>query len=508
MSVLIEDCVVPGGTARSILVEGGVITKLSGSETQPAPSGAVRIDARGGAVLPGLVDTHCHPFGRGAARRIVDLRGTSSITSMRLRLEARVKQTPPGAWIFGAGWDQEGFSEGRFPNRGDIDSVAPHNPVVLTRVCGHIALANSPALEALKLGSGVGDEYERDQAGALTGIIKERALERALAGIPGETAETRMDDLLAVEQEAVRLGLTELHCIVSPDGYREELNAILGLKAAGRLALRYRLYLPPESFDYLAEEGIQAKLADDRVRINGVKIFADGSMGARTAALRQPYSDDPANSGLLRHSDEELEELVSDAAGRGFQVVVHAIGDRAVEQAADALAPLASGGNPRRHRIEHASLVPRDLRSRMKSLGLRAAVQPQFIVSDIWARARLGDERVRDLYPLRSMLEEGIILSGSSDAPVETMSPLLGMWASMTRSDYALDERLSLEQAIALYTSNAASNGFDEERLGAVREGGAADLTVLDSDVRGMHPALLRKVGVAATLVEGRIVYS
>jgi predicted amidohydrolase YtcJ len=187
-------------------------------------------------------------------------------------------------------------------------------------------------------------------------------------------------------------------------------------------------------------------------------------------------------------------------------VIVHAIGDRAIEQAVDAISRVAGTKNQRRHRIEHASLLPRDLRNKMSKHRIRAAVQPSFITSDTWAVDRLGEERVRDLYPLKSMLDEGIIASGSSDAPVESLSPIVGVWAAMVRVGFAPEESLTLDESLGLYTTNAASNGLNENV--SVEEGSLADFTLLDSDITGMHPALLRKVGVSATVVGGTLVHS
>jgi predicted amidohydrolase YtcJ len=306
-----------------------------------------------------------------------------------------------------------------------------------------------------------------------------------------------------VEAEAARLGLTTLHCILSQEGYREELNALAAMASSHVLSLRYRVYVPPEAIEFI--DSLGPRLEGERVRINGVKLFTDGSLGARTAALREPYSDEPQTSGILRHTDEELSEMVEKVDARGLQVVIHAIGDRAVEQAIAALSRVTGAKNPRRHRIEHAGLLPRDLRSRVVRYGIRAAVQPMFVTSDTWAIDRLGEERVRDYYPVRSMLADGILTSGGSDSPVESLSPVLGMWAAMTRGGMVPEESISLPQAVALYTSDAASNGFDEASLS---EGAPANLTVLDSDVSGMHPALLRKVGVLSTVVEGAAVHS
>ena len=502
--LLIRDCVVDGARGSSVYVEGGKVRILSKGSEAPAPPGAETMDANGGTLLPGLTDSHCHPFEYGLLKRSVDLRGASNVTGVRMRVQSAVMRATPGDWVVGRGWNQEEFPDRRLPSRGDIDDISPSNPVVLTRVCGHMALLNSRAVDELGVGTRTGEEYERDADGRLTGIVKETALAEALARLP-RSPERAAAALQSVEGEAAKLGLATLHCIVSPEGFREELTALAQLEASGTLALRYRVYVPPEALGFVREEGLLSRLRTDRVRINGVKIFADGSLGARTAALRQPYSDDPSNSGILRMSDEGLANAVELVDGLGLQAIVHAIGDRAVEQVIDALARVAGQGNPRRHRIEHAGLLPRDLRARMVRHGIRAAVQPLFVTSDTWAVDRLGEERIRDYYPTRSMLEDGVVTSGASDSPVESISPVLGMWAAMTRGGMVPEESLGLEGAIALYTSNAASNGFDE---GALREGGPADLTLLDSDVTGMHPALLRKVGVSATLVAGTVVHS
>ena len=502
--VLIRDCVLGGVPSSSVYVEGGKVSRVSSGGEASAPAGAEVVDANGGTLLPGLIDTHCHPFEYGRLKRSVDLRGVGNATGMRLRLQAGVQRARPGEWVVGRGWNQEEFPGRRMPSRADVDDIAPANPVALTRVCGHIGLLNSAAIEVLGFGARTGEEYERGPDGSLTGIVKETALAEACSRIP-RTAESCASYLQAVEAEAARLGLATLHCIVSPEGYREELAALSQLAGAGTLSLRYRVYVPPDALGFVESERLMARLHGDRVRINGVKIYTDGSLGARTAALREPYSDDPSNSGILRMSDEELAKTVGLVDSKGLQAVVHAIGDRAVEQAIEALAPVTGGGNQRRHRIEHAALLPRDLRGKMAKHGIRSAVQPLFVTSDTWAGDRLGEERLRDLYPFRSMLELGIVASGSSDSPVESMSPVLGRWASMTRGGAAPEESLGLGDAVSLYTSNAASNGFDQATLS---EGSPANITLLDTDITDIHPALLRKAGVLATMVDGAFVHS
>ncbi len=502
--LLIRNAKVNGESGTSVLCEGGRIARIALDGSISSFEGNA-IEANGGTMVPGFIDTHCHPFEFGWLKRSVDLRGTSNITGVRLRLSAGMQRARPGEWVTGMGWDQEAFPGRGMPTREDIDDLSRTNPVALSRVCGHIALLNSVAIQQLALEGKNGPEYERGADGSLTGIVKEEALAEVYSWIP-RSVERSAADIQSVEAEAGRLGLTALHCIVSPEGYREELQALASLHAFGALSLRYRVYVPPEAIPYL-KEGISDKLNDDLARINGVKIYADGSLGARTAALREPYSDDPTNSGMLRRKDSELEELVEKVDSIGYQALIHAIGDRAVEQAIGALSKVTGSGNPKRHRIEHASLLPKDLRSKMAKCGIRATVQPLFITSDTWAVDRLGEERANDLYPLASMLEDGIVASGSSDSPVESLSPVLGMWAAMTRGGMNPDECLNLNQALSLYTANAASNGFDD-LSGTLEVGHPANLTVLDSDVEGMHPALFRKVGVLATVVEGAAVHS
>jgi len=498
--LLIRDCVIDGAPSSSVYVEDGTIVNVSKGGELVAPVGCEVIEANGGTLFPGFTDSHCHPFEYGRLKRSLDLRGTSNVTGVRLRLQARVQRAKPGEWIFGRGWNQEDFPDRKTPDHADIDDVAPSNPVVLLRACGHIALLNGRAIEELRFGSRTGEEFERDGAGNLTGIVKEGAATEALAAVP-RSPEGCSSDLQAVEAEAARLGLTTLHCILSSEGYREELAALAAMDSSHVLSLRYRVYVPLEALDFSQS----SRLEGERVRINGVKLFTDGSLGARTAALREPYSDEPRTSGILRHTDEELSEMVEKVDARGLQVIIHAIGDRAVEQAIAALSRVTGAKNPRRHRIEHAGLLPKDLRSKVVRYGIRTTVQPMFVTSDTWAIDRLGEERVRDYYPLRSMLADGIPTSGGSDSPVESLSPILGMWAAMTRGGMVPEESVSLPQALTLYTSGAASNGFDEASLS---EGAPANLTVLDSDVSGMHPALLRKVGVLSTVVEGVAVHS
>ena len=502
--LLIRDCMLWDGAPGAVYCEEGRIARIYRGSDPDLPAGAQVIDASGGSLHPGLVDTHCHPFDYGWLKRSVDLRGTTNITGGRMRLSSGLRKAAPGEWVVGMGWDQEAFPGRNMPSRLDIDDISPSNPVVLSRICGHIGLLNSVAITQLGLEPTENPEYDRGRSGELTGIVKETALTEAIRMVP-KVPERLASDLQGVEVEGARLGLAGLHTIISPEGFVEELTALAELQADGRLALRHRVYIPPESLGYMKEKRLVEKLNGHNVRVNGVKIFTDGSLGGRTAALREPYTDDPKNSGLLRMSDGELDDLVDLVDSMGFQAIVHAIGDRAVEQSVRSLSRVSGANNPRRHRIEHAGLVPRDLRGKMAKHGIAAAVQPCFVTSDTWAIDRVGDERIKDLYPTKSMLSEGIVVSGGSDCPVESLSPILGIWAAMTRGGVVPEESLSLDQSLALYTSNAAANGLDEIDL---KEGSPANFTLFDSDIQGMHPALFRKVGILATVVEGAPVHS
>ena len=297
MRLLVKRCTFWPGGAGSALVADGKVERVSESESQSVTAGTTELDAAGGTLLPGLTDSHCHPFELGWLNRNVDLRGTANITALRMRVAARVQRLAPGEWVEGMGWDHEAFVEKRLPSRSDLDDISRNNPVILGRVCGHIGLLNSKAIEALGLGTAQGPEYERDGRGALTGIVKENALVAAYAAVPGRSAAGCAADLAAVEFEAAKKGLTCLHTIMSPDGYREELEALLLLAAEDKLLLRHRAYVPPAALGLVA--GANEKLRGSRARINGVKLFADGSLGARTAALREPFAHDRVNCGLL-----------------------------------------------------------------------------------------------------------------------------------------------------------------------------------------------------------------
>ena len=526
-ALLIENCDIltaeGKSKARSIFIRRGRIERLSEDATQGVPADTVRVDGTGATVVPGLIDTHCHLTKLGEGYRLLDLRGVTSATSLRFRLATRVAALGKGEWVIGTGWDQERFPGGRFPERRDIDDVTGQNPAILYRVCGHVALLNSRAMELLCLdetaeagSAGRGKEtaaspyspeaFETDEAGRRTGIVREAALGIVEESIPKAPRATIEMDILSAELEAAKNGLTTVHCILS-SRYPDEIEAFASLP---------REREPPPSVPAvhagrgprLSGEARRARPPGGRIlRMVGVKIYADGTLGARTAALRRAYDDDgdvdgagAGNLGMLRYADEEMAALILRADALGYQVMIHAIGDRAIAQAVHALSRLPRARRTAgRHRIEHASLCPPDLVEAIREVGARVSVQPHFAISDTWAEERLGPVRILDLYPFRSFIESGIVVSAGSDAPVEPISPILGLWAAMSRvrrrreagrdGKRGRGRRASFPpRGVAALHPSAAENSFDETEIGDIREGLAADLTVIDSQISRRAP--------------------
>jgi predicted amidohydrolase YtcJ len=476
----------------------GVQIAVSGNRawfTEHVPSGFGEIDLHNSTLLFGLTDTHCHLVELGFSKKILDLRDVSSIQSLRLKLFSHVQSKKEGEWVIGRGWDHEKFSEGRFPTKEDIDDVSKSNPTFLKRICGHVGLLNSLAIKVLGIENERSKLYERDENGNLTGIVKEDALENV--SLIAEKKDTGLCQSYMVDgqYQAIKHGITKVHCILSKDSYVEEIEGIRTLASLGQLFVKLRLYLP---YDAINRKEVWKSLNENTsVKVNGFKIFADGSLGSRTAALSLPYTDEPENDGILRYTDTELKEMVEKIDSSGMQAIIHAIGDRAIAQAIDAISSVDSK-NRRRHRIEHASLTPKHLREEMSRKNIPASVQPHFIASDTWATKRLG-ERISDLYPLRAFIKEGVVISGGSDAPVEPINPMLGFWAAVVRPNLDHSEAISIQDCIKMYTENADYNGLDAKN--------ETDFTIFDSDIENIHPSALRNVRPLIVVVNGKICF-
>jgi predicted amidohydrolase YtcJ len=464
------------------------------------------VDLKGKAVMPGFIDSHAHIIWLGFQSSELDLRNVSSIESIQQRLREKVKETKKGKWIFGRGWDQDLLEEKRYPTRLDLDKVAPDNPVFIVRVCGHIGVANSKALEIAgideKTAKSLGDYVGRDpKTRELNGLFKEKTVD-LIRGVSKPSRKELQKACTIALSEAAKLGLTTVTCITDSPS---EIYTLEKLAEEGHLSLRVYAMVPIDSLRQFKNR----KVDNPYLKVKCVKMFADGSLGARTAALMEPYADEPSETGILYYTLKQLKELVEEADSSGFQIAVHVIGDKAVEQTVRAFEDAL--GKERvtkhRHRLEHVSVLNPNLIKRIRSLGLLATIQPHFVVSDFWIIGRLGPERARWTYAFKSLVDTGVPIAGSSDAPVEQLSPLLGVWAAVTR-ERSPEERLSVMEALRAYTMGGAHSSFEEKVKGSIEVGKYADLIVLSHNPLKVKPDKIKDIKVEMTMVGGRVVYS
>jgi hypothetical protein len=479
------------------------IRKYIGSKTKV-------INAKNKTVVPGFVDCHVHMTGFGWSLQSLDLRNAQSIKEMQQKLQEYAKENPEKSWILGGRWDQEKFAERRFPTRRDLDEAVAHKPIFLTRVCGHAAVVNSKALQLAGITKETtveGGKIDLDKTtGEPNGVLRENALELVSEDIPKPSPKELEDTCLLACRKAVETGLTNVHWIVDSG---DEIQVLQKAYSAGKLPLRVYLGIPAELLDELVGTGLVTGFGNDMLKIGFIKIFADGSLGARTAALKEPYSDKPETSGMMLHTQKKLNRLVLKAHKAGLQLAVHAIGDLAIESVLKAFSK-ALQKFPRenhRHRIEHCSVLNPRLIKRMKRLGLIASVQPHFIVSDFWVTDRLNKARARWVYPFKTLMREGLVVVSGSDCPVEPINPLLGIWAAVARKSFD-EESLTLEEALKTCTLNAAYASFDENKKGTIDVGKFADLTILSDNLETVSPEKIRNVAIEAVLVNGEIAYA
>lgn len=494
----------------SILVENGRIAAI-GREYElrkKAKKSVLVYDCEGSFVIPGFVDAHMHMLSYASFRNQIDLRNVSSIEELKELVVKRTKKLGPKKWIIGRGWDQEKFAEERMPNRWDLDEAAPDNPVFLVRVCGHIAVVNSYALRLAKLTDNTPDPpggVLGREDGKLNGLLYEEAIDivRKLIGRP--SFDEAVDLIASALDEAASYGLVELHAM-SVDAYEYELLKYMDEK--GLLKLRIKAYLePPLAY------GMRKYYHGCMLEVCGVKLFLDGSFGARTAYLRKPYSDSPDTRGILLIKSEDIIALIREADRRGLDVAVHAIGDGAIEELLKAIEKNGLANI----RLEHASLTPPDIIEKIFKLKIPVSVQPHFILSDWWIVERLGSERSRWVYAFKSLLSRGITIGASSDAPVEPLNPWLGAYAAADRGlrenlqlwNCSAGEALSINEAMQIYVSGwkLARKSRKSGIAGlSINENMRADLIVIENKLPSSCNDL-KNAKVKITLVDGRIVH-
>lgn len=512
--------------AQALLIRDGRVAAVGSDRhiLRERPPGCRVVDLGGRAVTPGLTDAHCHLLQYGFTLLAVDLYGVASLDELLRRVAAAAAGVPQGRWILGRGWDQDRLAEGRWPTRRDLDAVVPDRPVLLRRVCGHAAVANSRALELAGIDATTPDpadgRIDREAGGQPNGVLHEAAIRLVDRVIPAPDAATRRRALEAAIRRAHAAGLVGVHTqdVWDEGQVQEVLDLYRDVRQAG-LPLRVDLLVGHRALDELLGLGLKTGHGDDFVRIGPVKLFADGSLGARTAALTEPYSDDPGNRGMLIHEPAELADLARRATAAGCQVAVHAIGDRAADVALDAFEHAAAGGLAvaRRFRLIHCQIMRREQWERMRALGVIADIQPRFTATDQrWVERRVGRRRLAASYAWRSMVDAGITICAGSDAPVEPIEPALGLHAAVHRTDdegepaggWLPGERVSPAEALRWFTRGAAYAAFAEGERGRLAPGFRADLVAWSHDPLQDDPAGLSSLRAALTVVGGRIVHS
>ncbi len=511
----------PGAVRGSLAVRDGRIAYLgdeAGAAALAGPGTEV-VELAGRAVVPGLVDAHSHLLSLGAALEQVDLVGTGSYEEVVERIRSAAAALPPGAWVRGRGWDQNDWPVRTFPDHRPLSAAVPDRPVWVNRIDGHAALVNARAMELLGLDSGVADppggRFLRDPSGGLTGVLVDEAMTVAGAGLPGPTEADRRRRIAVAARHCLARGLTTV-TDMGVAGATVASYAALG--EAGELPLRAALFLTdtPALLDVWLASGPRLD-PGARLTVRGIKLYADGALGSRGAALVEPYADDPGNLGLLITGGDRLAEVCRRALEAGFQVGIHAIGDRGALVALDALE--SCFGRPRpeaRFRIEHAQVMRLQDIGRMARLGVIASMQPTHATSDMpWAGDRVGPRRLAGAYAWRRVLDADGGLALGSDFPVESADPRLGLYAALTRQDldgqpaggWLPGQRLSREEALRGFTLDAAHSLFLDGEIGSLEVGKRADLVVFARDIMTVPAAEIPAVEVDLTLVEGEIAY-
>ena len=515
----------PFGMAEALLIEGGRVAEV-GSAASLRTEDAEVLNLKGRAVFPGFGDSHLHFMSWMESQELLYLKPCRSIVDIKAALGRYIEKhpLPEGEWYRGIGWNHT-FME-RMPNRYDLDELSPRNPVALTRVCGHVVVINSAAVKMLGITPdtrAAGGVIELDDDGSPNGILCDTAIRYVDESIPGLKNQDMLRLLEKYGPLAASFGLTSLHTEdMGMFGYdfRRLIDFYASAEKGGKLPFRARLKfsLPRRELllDFLSE-GWRTGDGTPFCQIGSFKLLCDGSLGGRTARLRRDYADKPGERGLAIHEQGELNELVSIAHSSGMQVAVHAIGDGALDMCLDAFeAAQADAPGVVRHQIVHAQIADDGQLARMKKLGVGAAIQPSFVPSDRdMADKRLGSGLASRSYRWKTMLRKGIALSGGSDAPIESLRPLCGIHAAVTRQSqdgkpeggWMPEEKLSVAEAFALYTWDNAWHGYNEKRRGEIVPGRDADLVVLDEDPFLTPPSDLWKIGVAMTICGGRVTY-
>ena len=483
-------------------------------------------DLRGRCVVPGFNDTHCHLLMTGLKYERLNLNGVKSMEELieRGRLYIRERNLPEGTWVIGGGFDQNMFQDPVLPDGHVLEAISSVHPVMVERICGHVGAANRLALsltgfhEDTQIPGGV---LDKDEEGHLTGILWEAALDEFKIRMPGIDVSSAKQALVTAMKKANEAGLTSMQSD-DTDGvsFDVTLQAYRELETEGNMTVRIfqEIHAPrvPALEEFL-NLGLRTGDGSDFFKIGNIKLIADGSLGARTASLREDYSDAPGNKGIAVYTQDELDEMVFTAHKSGMQVAVHAIGDGAVAQCIHAFAKAWESDHvDLRNRIVHCQFVDEDMLDQMVMNHIAADIQPPFVPSDCLLTESRLSERASGGYVWKSMIEKGIHVGGGSDSPVESFRPVWGIHCAVNRTDehfqpaggWHPEQKLTVEEAVRLYTSAGAYLSFEEERKGTLEAGKLADFVVLDQDLFEVKPEQIKDTKVCMTVVGGIVVYA
>jgi len=478
------------------------------------------VQLAGHFVMPGFNDAHVHLGSAAADMLAIRLNGSASIDELQKRVADAVATHKQGEWITGSGWDHTLWPDNKFPNKQQLDAIAPKNPVLLTHISGHIAVANSLALKLAEITKDTpnpkGGEFERAEDGELTGLLKEGpAIKLVEQYVPDPSPDERRRGIELVLADAAKNGVTS----VQDNSDWDDFLVYRDLREEGKLTVRITEWLHfTTALRELQNMRSEGGVSDPWLKTGALKMVTDGALGSRTAAMAAPYSDDPSASGILIMDPDKLRQMAIERDNAGFQIAFHAIGDRANHVALDVFEAVAKANGPRdrRDRIEHAQVVAPDDFPRFAQLNVIASMQPSHQTSDMrWADQRLGPDRVKGAYAWATMQKNGVRLAFGTDYDVEPISPFRGLYACVTRElpdggpqgGWQPQEKISLDDCIRAYTTGSAYAQFEEGRKGQLKPGQYADFIVLSNDLTKVPPSEYLKTRVLRTVVGGRTVY-
>ncbi|MEH7226422.1 amidohydrolase [Bacillus sp. JJ1566] len=509
-------------TVEAVFVENGTI-KATGMKRELEKKYYNKIsrvvDLKGNTMFPGFIDSHMHLIGHGEKLMKLDFSEMTSSNSISEAIQEYVKDKPEGDWIIGEGWNENQLPDRKIFHRNELDELSPDNPLMLKRICRHAVVANTKALELAGITDDTpnpeGGVIVRDTNGVATGYLLDQAQELVKAVIPAVT-----EDYI---QNALRLSIRDCHRVGLVGGHTEDLNYYGGFlrtykgfqKVINEDELKFRtnLLIHHEAVDDMHRLGYQFGDREEFLEFGAMKIFADGSLGGRTALLSHPYNDSPDTFGVAIHTLDELKKLVQKARRYKMPVAVHAIGDLAFEYVLDAIEEFPPLKN-QRDRLIHAQILREELIERAKQLPVILDIQPRFVVSDFpWVVERIGEMNMEYCYAWKTLLGAGLHCAGGSDAPIEPIDPLLGIHAAVTRKKpwkdeiYMLEQRISVYEAVQLFTTGSAYAIGKEDCMGKIIQGFKADFTILDKDLIHIQEDEILSTNVMMTVVADTVMY-